>query len=778
MSDECKHCGAEVTNSKKDSGFCCSGCSVAYRFIYELGYEKFYQNFGDLQIEPVGELNSGLFEVYDQPEFQKKFVKINLDQSKTAKVLIGGLSCYACVWLINKAFKDRFKDSKISISLSSNTASITISSEAKLSEAVTFISQLGYKISPADDKINKSNLDQIIRLSIATFCFLNVMLASVPEYIDSDLFQGEIFWWIFRGLSVFFASIVISYGAFPIYTKAVLGMKQKRLVVEQSLSIAIVITYIFSLANVIRGEGPVYFDSVCAIVTLLGWGRYLQRRVMQNVEQSILSNYDYSMQYVRSNSGIIPAIDLSSGSRYFCLPGDPIPLNSRIIKGTTEISYELLTGESKPKYLQKGDLIEGGAINLSSRIELEADQPGIDSYIEKTTRMIDEILTSHGQMSYWSDRISSFFFMFILVCVGGIFIYHFEISIEQSFTRSIAALLIACPCAFAVAVPLAMARTTQAAMKKGIVFRNQKAIESLGVAKDFYFDKTGTLTYGTPSITSWEILNEVELDLIVNLAKLIRPYSNHHAVEALFKWGESITSSRMKINIENPKEYLGQGVEFSCEGKQYKLGKPSWCGTHIGDLALSQEGVCVAVFSLQDKLLSDSKKTIENLKKLGIRSYIISGDRRETSLGIGRSLGIAPENIYSNQSADEKMKIVWQKNKPNYVMIGNGYNDGLALASAKVGVAVLGSAQQARDTADIYLRKKGTYCLVDAVNLSRHGRKQIWNCYIFACGFNLVGLSLAAIGMMHPVVAASLMPVSSITVAYLATRSIKEGIPK
>ncbi len=625
------------------------------------------------------------------------------------------------------------------------------------------------------------------------------MLVSVPEYVDAGIIQDEVFWTLFRWLSFGFGAVVMTYGAAPFYLSSYVALRHKRANIDQSIMIALIATFVFSAINTFRGRGPIYFDSVCAVVTLLGWGRCLQRRVMQNAEQSIRGVFDYAMQYLRKQQGdgeiIVAIADVKGGDRYFVLPGDPVPVDARIVQGVGSINYEQLTGESGALTVQPGDRIAAGAVNLSSRLELEATQPGSESFILKATAMIERIMGEKGAYSTISDRLGSGFFALIVVLALAILGWHWSSAPEEAISRTIAALLIACPCAFAIAVPLTMATCAAEAIRQGVILKSQRAIEVLGRVQQIFFDKTGTLTAGRPKLVRAEIHREAldklkisESEFLSVLRQLSR-FSSHHVINALSEWAhsEAHMAPDKTLEIAAAKEVIGQGMSFLVGDVEWKVGRANFCDIEsetgsASTLHLSIAGHSVAGFELDDPILDDARDCVSDLRKMGLELGIVSGDLSFKTEALARQLDIPANMVFAEQSPEAKVSSINEaRNGDREViraMVGNGFNDSLALVHADIGIAVTGANQQAKDAADVCLMNPGIRSTVTAIRFARGARRKLFLSFAFGVVFNLIGLTLSAQGWMPPVMAAILMPVSSLVVVLIAMKWPKTLVPK
>jgi Cu2+-exporting ATPase len=797
----CGHCRRRLEIRQQEYGFCCSGCAAAWQFIHDAGFAKFYElPRTSEESEPVKLQSESLIQLFDDAEFQKAFCQRQSDGSIIAQVSVGGLECYSCIWLIEQVLERQMPEVKVSASLSSGVARLNFDpAKTRLSEVIRLLRRLGFSVNPVSSDYSQVNSRDLIRLGVSSFCLMNVMLVSVPEYVDAGILQDEVFWSLFRWLSFGFGAVVMTYGAAPFYRSSWLAARQKRANIDQSIMLALVATFVFSMVNTFRGQGPIYFDSICAVVTLLGWGRYLQRRVMQNAEQSIRGVFDYAMQYLRKQNGdaevIVAIADVKCGDRFFVLPGDPIPVDARLVKGSGSINYEQLTGESDALTVQPGDKIVAGAVNLSSRLELEAIQPGNESFILRAKSMIDRILDEKGTYSTISDRLGSGFFALIVVFALVILWWHWSVSPEEAISRTIAALLIACPCAFAIAVPLTMATCAAEAIKQGVILKSQRAIEVLGRVSQVFFDKTGTLTAGRPKIVSAEIdyqgLQACELSQpqFLEVLQRLSRYSSHHVVAALSEWAHSSTGHQpIQVDeIRAAQEVIGQGMVFQFRGLEWRLGRAKFCGFEAGTeaanaLNLTIAGRHIASFELDDPILDDARSCTADLKKMKLALGIISGDLSFKTEALAKQLDIPSEMVFSEQSPEDKVAHISNSGRESRqvlrAMVGNGFNDSLALVRADIGIAVAGANQQAKDAADVCLMNPGIRSTVTAIRFARGARRKLYQSFAFGVVFNLIGLTLSARGWMPPVVAAILMPFSSLVVVLIAMKWPKSLVPR
>ncbi len=774
---QCLHCRLNLNASSIKGKFCCLGCQAAYRFIHEMDLQNFYSSLQSEKIAPASAQSDSFIALFDDAEFQKTFCETSDENHIKASLHIGGLSCYACVWLINEAARKSFPNASLKISLSSGTGEVLFDPKlTQLSRIVKMLRNLGFRVNPTNSQHAQGEMRDLVRLGVSTFCFMNIMLLAIPDYVDSKLVADVSFWHLFRILSLMLASVVMTVGAWPFYQAALRSMKFRKLHIDQSISFALIMTFGLSLWNVLRGAGPVYFDSVCAVVTLLGWGRYFQKRMTNVADRSVRGAYEYAMRYVKvvveSGEKIVPLAQVKIGDNLVLLPGDPIPLSVRVMSGDSSITYEQLTGEADAISIRAGQNIQAGALNLTSRLEVVAIQAGNESAIYKINSVISDILLQKGVFTTIADRLGSAFFLMVIVIACLIVATHWSVSPEEAMTRAIAALLIACPCAFAIAVPLTMASCAAQGIRAGIILKSQRAIEVLSKVTHVFFDKTGTLTDGLSRIFESQIyLDELDsafisTDDIYSMAIQLPSHSYHHVIFALKEWAESKSPAHVSVTypISSVREHVGEGIEFIYKQQTYRLGRVDFALPDVKNvpsdlLILAQGGNLVASFRLQDEILPDAAEVIEQLQSRNFIVSVLSGDSWKRNLIFAQSLKIPNDQIFAELSPTQKVEKLAAEHTT--LMVGNGFNDSLALASATVSMAVVDANQSAKDAADIYLTKRQTSLVPKAITLAQTAALKIKVTFLFGLIFNLAGLTAAALGYMHPVVAAILMPASS-----------------
>lgn len=770
----CKHCDNPVprTFSKE---FCCHGCETAYGLINDFNLEQYY-SFNKRRLKPATPSENFDYDIYDDPIFQKNFCK--LDESTlqmSCYLFLNNLDCYACSWVCEKAIKKLDPKAKVFINLSSSSATILFDpNKTKLSAIVKLLCELGYPPSPNQDH-RKNNHSDILRVGVAFFCFMNIMLLATAEYLSDDL-TGD-FFDLFRYIAMGLATICLAYSGIPFYINTLKALKRRHLHLDLPITIALISTFAYSSYHAILGQGPIYFDSLSAIVFLLLIGRLVQNIALKKSERSHISEQRSESSHVRClnedgmEDAVIPLSKIKKGDILKILPGDIVPVKGRIFSGEAEYNLEFMTGESRWRHVKAEQVIPSGALVGTFPVTISAEEDYLASYMETIQQSSQSLMKQKGHYLTLSQHMANFLILFILGISASIFIYFFwSENLDIAFQRSITTLLIACPCAFGLGAPLIMARAFELGIRKGLIFKSQRAIEKMPLIKKVFFDKTGTLTVAEPKASPLTIDSHlISQSQLMDICKQLHNFSSHHVPQALYGWAQQETQLQETKGMENVQEVFGEGLSFTYNNKPFKLGRARWAGVpqiEKAQVYLSAKGQCLASFRIQEQIQQGANKLLDFLCSIKIPFAILSGDSDLRVQELGHKLGMI--QMKGSLSPEDKKKAL-EKEEGLAMMVGNGINDSLALASAPLSVAVKGSSQLAQKSADLLLRSNDLSILISAFKISKSCRLALVKGFSFAIAFNLLGISLGALGFLTPVVAAILMPISSLTVVYIST---------
>ena len=532
------------------------------------------------------------------------------------------------------------------------------------------------------------------------------------------------------------------------------------------------------------GHGQhLYYDSTTTIITLVLLGKMLEtkaKRKAGNALQSLLS--------LQSNRALRQSADgsfqecntseITVGDIMLIRPGESFPIDGIIIEGFGTCDESMLTGESHPITKQTGDSVTGGTINIDASMQVKATAIGADTVLSKITSIVKEAQGSKAAIQSLADKISSVFVPSVLGISIVTFIVYYVIlhsTFNASILPAISILLIACPCALGLATPTAITVAIGAGAKRGIIIRNADALEKAGTIDIIAFDKTGTLTEGKPELIGIETLQSTySYDALMSFASGIEQYSVHPFAQAIVKKSQDIPQA------ESVKEFPGKGMKGIVSGHDILIGKLDWIleegmQLEIGSIKQTYQsgesmlGLCIdgsphAIFIFADTIRDTSKEIIQTLHYDLLQTMILSGDQESTVKTIADNLGM--KQYHAGLLPHEKLEKIsgLQKAGHRLAMIGDGINDAPALAQAHLGIAMGSGTDIAMNTADITIMNSDLHSVITAIRLSRNTMRIIKQNFFWAFIFNIIGIPLAAFGLLNPMFAAGAMAFSSVSV--------------
>ena len=532
------------------------------------------------------------------------------------------------------------------------------------------------------------------------------------------------------------------------------------------------------------GHGQhLYYDSTTTIITLVLLGKMLEtkaKRKAGNALQSLLSlqstralrqSADGSFQECNTS-------EITVGDIMLIRPGESFPMDGIIIEGFGTCDESMLTGESHPITKQTGDSVTGGTINIDASMQVKATAIGADTVLSKITSIVKEAQGSKAAIQSLADKISSVFVPSVLGISIVTFIVYYVIlnyTFDMSILPAISILLIACPCALGLATPTAITVAIGAGAKRGIIIRNADALEKAGTIDIIAFDKTGTLTEGKPELIKIETLQSTySYDALMSFASGIEQYSVHPFAQAIVKKSQDIPQA------ESVKEFPGKGMKGIVSGHDILIGKLDWIleeGMHLEIDSIKQTyqsgesmlGLCIdgiphAIFIFADTIRDTSKKIIQTLHDDLLQTMMLSGDQESTVKSIADNLGM--KQYHAGLLPHEKLEKISELQKAGHrlAMIGDGINDAPALAQAHLGIAMGSGTDIAMNTADITIMNSDLHSVITAIRLSRNTMRIIKQNFFWAFIFNIIGIPLAAFGLLNPMFAAGAMAFSSVSV--------------
>ncbi len=803
---KCNHCHLEFSESvmikEDDLNFCCKGCQGVYHLLKSDGLDSFYDKLGNKRIAPPVELNNDDVSKFDSENFLNNYTTISEDGFRKIDLIIEGIHCAACVWLNEKVLYKTKGIIEANINFTNNKAKVVWDdSELKLSEIIEKIRSIGYNAyaydsSVADIKASKNKRDYFIRMMIAVIASMNMMMLSVAKY--TGFFTGiseEVKQMIHFG-EFLIATPVLFYSGWIFYKGAYFGIKNRIVNMDFLVASGSTLTYIYSLFILFGAKGESYFDSVSMIITFVLVGKYLEvigKKSAIDTLDKIKSTLPLEALVINGDEKKIVALSsVNLGDIVEIKAGEKVPVDGIITKGEGSFDESTLTGESVPIYKKEGDLILSGTINTNSLVQYKVTKDFKHSTFSSIVNLLEDSLNSRPEIQNKAGEISKRFSVTILSIAFITFLvwYFFGLNLgfsyegtsqfERAFIVAISVVVIACPCALALATPIASLVGISELAKKGLLFKEAKFIETLAKTDYVVFDKTGTLTKGELRVRNSKFFSEDSEKL--NLLFTLLDSSNHPVSFSAKKYLSSKYQLKLE-KLENIKSIDAKGVEayYEKDGIKRKL-----LGGNI-DLLLENgisfdfettttvyvfavENEIIALFELEDEIKDGAKELVDYLSKENIEVVMLTGDNEAVASKVAKELNI--KNYFSKQTPFSKAEYIKNLKNQNkiVVMVGDGVNDSIALTNSDVAIAMGNSADISLSVSDIVLLNSSLKTLKEAFVLSKRTYKFIKQNLLISLFYNLLTIPLAVMGLVMPLVAALSMSLSSLIVVMNSLR--------
>jgi Cu2+-exporting ATPase len=778
--EPCLHCGSEIPDRGDGdrSPFCCRGCSAVHAILQERQLGEYYA-IRDKVLAGAGRrfpaAEAAETHAYlDDPDFLAEY---SVARGREMRFYLEGVHCAACVWLTEKLPELVPGVESLRLDLSSGIASVRIQGEGRFAQAADELGKLGYRPHPvkqdeADALRRKENRRHLIQLGIAAMCSGNIMLLAVALYAGADGGFEAVFRWTSFALYL----PVLLYSALPFYRSAWASLRSRQVSIDVPIVFGIAVGTVASVANLLLGSEHIYFDSLSALVFLLLSTRYLLRKVNQRaLSATQLMHFltpSKSMRLDASGAFVEVRTDaLKEGDRVRVLPGECVPVDGAVVSGESELNCALLTGESRLVAVAPGSRVHAGTWNQHAPFEMRVSASGATTRLGKILAAMEEGLANKAPIVAYVDRVGQAFVVAVLVLTGVGFLLGLASGLHEAVNRALAVAIVVCPCTFALATPLAMSLAISRCARAGILIKGSDVLERMSQVRSVFFDKTGTLTYGELRVSDWQ-----ELAPGATLALLaLESRSAHPIAKAVQRYFPVRRVAGSLPEVRDFEERPVFGVSGWINGAKYEIRGvieehpsadapgPGPIGTRV---VVRRDGVVVGLLSLHDEIRPDSAFAVRLLKSMGLEVSLLSGDAPEPVLRVARALGIDPKRSVSSAGPERKARVVGRDARS--LMVGDGANDAVALASAHASVAVQGGMEMSMRAAGAYSSKPGVMAIPSIIVVARETMRVIRRNLVFAVLYNLVGIAVALTGHLDPLFAAVLMPLSALTV-FLST---------
>lgn len=779
----CAHCGLACpvgAPSEGENRFCCAGCRAVYVLLHEEGLGDFYTLAPDAGVRPNLENTEGQYAFLDQPEIRAQYADFCDGRRLRATLRIPAIHCLACVWLLENLFRLEPGFGATRVDFARRELAIDLDlTRLSFSQAANRLAELGYppefRLADLDEAEHpvrfRLHRREWLRLGFAGFAFGNTMLFSLAGYLGMDAgatpgFRGLTGW-----LSFGLALPVVFYSAGDYWRASWIALRQRHLSIEVPIAAGIIALFAQSTWEIASGRGSGYFDSLDALLFFLLIGRAFSRVAWDRLsfERDYKSFFPLAVRRRTESGDAAVAIgQLEVGDRVVLRPGDLIPADARLLSEQTRIDYSFVTGEAEPVLRIRGDLLFAGGRQSDGVVEVAIVKKVSQSYLTSLWDQAAFRKQRSERLDSLLNRYSPRFTAAILLLAVASGLFWLSTDPTRALKAVISILIVACPCALALASPFTLGTAQRLLARRGIFLRNPQVIEDLSRVDGVVFDKTGTLTTPQQSAVHFQgdELNETERRALSALLG----HSSHPIAVRIQAW---LQSGGDAPEVRDFQETPGSGIQGTIASDRILLGSPTWLGDQGINVPMENRGATTVLalngsyrgaFSWTDDLRPGVQGLIQTLEK-SLPVWLLSGDRdREGARW--RSVFGSGTTLRFGQTPMEKLDYVrhLECEGRRILMVGDGLNDAGALRQSSVGVAVVESIGTFSPASDVILDAKALRLLAEVLDYSRRAMRVVRVCLGISTVYNIIGLTIAARGELQPVVCAILMPLSSVTV--------------
>lgn len=777
--DTCFHCGLDATSSKiifDDKLFCCHGCKTVYDIFSSNDLTCYY----DLQQSPgtTPKEIEGKYNFLENAKIVEQLLEFNVDNTQIISLYIPNIHCSSCIWILENLNKLHPAVSTSIVNFGKKTVRITFNSEnLSVKKLVTLLSSIGYEpyISLEDYSVGEKKIDRslIYKLGIAGFAFGNVMFLSFPEYFEVGEFWIEKYKHFFRWIMFAFSLPVVFYSSQDYFISAYKGLRSGILNIDVPIALGVVVLFLRSTIEIVFDIGSGFFDSLTGLIFFLLLGKFFQQKTYSflSFERDYKSYFPIGITKItpEGNEESIQVYDIKKGDRLLIRNEELIPVDCILIKGSARIDYSFVTGESKMVSKQSGDKLFAGGKQLHGVIEVDVLKSVEQSYL--TQLWSNDVFKTDKTLGFTNitNRISKRFTMVLLSIAIVATAYWLVVDSTLALNVFTSVLIIACPCAIALSAPFTLGNVLRILGHKKFYLKNASVIEQLAKINTIIFDKTGTITANKETSINYDgaTLSELEESLLKSTLR----GSNHPLSRSLYH----ILSENNIVTLDTFEEHLGQGIEAQFNEEHIKVGSAPFVG-YKGDTTTLNTTVHISTnntykgkFTFHNAYRKGLSQLFNDLKK-DYDLVILSGDNAGEKENLTKLLPTKTKMLF-NQKPEDKLEYIkhHQSEGAKVLMIGDGLNDAGALAQSDVGIAISENVNVFSPACDAILDASKFSQLFNYIKLCKSGIKIIKWSFALSFFYNIIGLYFAVTGQLEPVVAAILMPLSSISIVAFTT---------
>ena len=814
MKQPCFHCdlpvldaGFQLEIQGQTRDFCCEGCRQAADTIVQCGLGDYYQ-YRDSPSESLKDSTGSdplleRYQFYNEPEVHQNFIRYE-DQQWRANLVIEGIHCAACVWLIEKRLLQLPGVEQATVNLATHQASIRFDSSQLIpAELFATVHQLGYRAKPfrhdaTATTLEKTQKDFLKRIGVAGLGMMQVMMNAFAIYL------GDIEWRyenLLRWTSLILTTPVILYSAWPFFQAAIRDLKSRHLSMDVPVSLALVLAFAASVWATVAQQGETYFESVTMFTFFLLVGRFLEFRARRalNLSGNGLDDLLPAMAHkleADQQLADVACHKLKVGDHIVIQPGELVPVDGNVISGHSNLDESALNGEFQTKRKSPGDEVFAGSINADGVLTMAVTKEVSHSTVSSMIRLLERAAQDKPPLVSFADRLASIFVALVLVLSATTGIVWYFIEPSQAFWVALSVLVVTCPCALSLATPVALTTATSHLRSLGILPTRGHALQALADTEAVVFDKTGTLTQGQFTLVKQHFHSGYSAELVQGIAKSLELHSEHPIAQPF----KTLATARQPVDAVEV--VVGQGIKGQLMGDQsqalngeVRLGNAEFCGLKdsLKDLTKSDDqgqwiflslvkpadfkseksqassSTLLGSFLLRDEIRSDTPATIDELRDLHLPTHLLTGDPSNQGQEVAHNLSMT--SAQTNQTPEGKVSFLKQlQSQLRVTMVGDGINDAPVMAQANVSIAMASGTELTRQNADVLLLNNHLSRIPTAILLARKCQRIVKENLGWALAYNVVVLPAAMMGFITPWMAAVGMSFSSLIVVVNALR--------
>lgn len=767
-----------------DLNFCCKGCQGIYHLLKDEGLESFYDRLGDEKLAPPTQQfeDSGNF---DSHAFYSRYVTQNDEGFCEVSLIIEGIHCSACVWLNEKALHKMEGVADAHINYTNNKARIVWDDDTvKLSKIIDTIRAIGYDAFPYDPQIQEAKAeaerkDYYLRMAVAIFSMMNIMTIAVAQYAGFFTGMSQGIKNILNTAEWILSTPVLFYSGWVFFRGAYYGLRTKSVNMDILVATGATLTYLYSIYITLFEKGEAYFDSVTMIITFVLVGKFLE--VLS--KKSAADTLDVLSRHVpgevtllqEGEQKTVSVNDVKAGDVVLLKAGEKAAVDGIVIDGEGSFDESSLTGESEPIFKRADDHVISGTTSIDAVVRYRATRDFEHSTLSNILTMLERSMAKKPHIEQVANRLSEYFSTVILLLALGTFLawYFWPNSFETAFMVGISVIIIACPCALALATPVATLVGLGQGAKRGILFKQAAHLETMAKVDTLVLDKTGTITEGRPQVVRAEWFDaEADRKQHTRMLRALLNTTKHPVAMGVAAYLNDDETLSLPI-LDEVQQIAARGMVARCDRQMISGGSRALMQEQ--GIAVENEGrhtlfhfavagKMVARFELSDLPRPDAPEVIRALKHAGIDVVMLTGDHVEAAKHVAEAVGI--EHYHAQLAPEQKAALIAQMQSEGHrvVMAGDGVNDILALAQSEIGIAMGNGSDIAIDVSDVVLMNDSLTSLEESFRIGRATYRLVRQNLALSLVYNAVTIPLAMAGYIIPLIAAISMSLSSLLV--------------